>query len=81
MTTVCMMCGCSTRPDLATLYVKFVTARRAASAVLGQLVLMSNPVLCVATAGRIYFGFNKFHVMKYQILHIATRRTGRCTVL
>jgi len=45
---------------MATLY-----ARWAATAVLGQLVLMRNAVLCVAVAGRIYFGFNKFHVMKH----------------
>jgi len=60
-----MMYGCSARPELATLYAKFVAARWEASAFLGQLVLMRNAVLCVAVAGRIYFGFNKFHVMKH----------------
>jgi hypothetical protein len=65
MTIACMMCGCSARPELATLYAKFITTRWAASAVLGQLVLMRNVVLCVAVAGRIYFGFNKFHAMKH----------------
>jgi hypothetical protein len=52
-------------PELATLYAKIVTARWAASAVLGQLVLMRNAGLCVVVAGRIYFGFKKIHVMKH----------------
>jgi hypothetical protein len=65
MTTVRMMYGCSARPELTTLYAKFVTARWAASTVLGQLVLMRNAVLCVAGAGRIYFRFNISHVIKH----------------
>jgi hypothetical protein len=65
MTTIRRTCRSSARPELATLCVNFATARWAASAILGQLVSMRNAVLCAAVAGRIYFGFNKFHVMKH----------------